>query len=193
VVGQWGSTADERARAYPCDEVLANPDQVLYRAVSVDAPVSVVFRWLCQLKLAPYSYDLVDNLGRRSPQHLVPGTDHLEVGERVMLFDLATFEIDEHITLSVRRHAVFGDVAISYVVTPSEGGGSRLVAKLVTNPAPGPIGMVLRLLLPIGDLVMMRRQLLNLKSLAEATPRCRAGGHRHVLMMRCRTVGDISS
>jgi hypothetical protein len=169
-VWHWGSTADERARRYPCDDVLPGPEQALFRAVTVNAPVPTVFRWLCQLKLAPYSYDLVDNLGRRSPQHLVPGTEQLEVGERVMLFDLASFELDEHITLSVRRHSVFGDVAISYVVTPCEGGGSRLLAKLVTNPAPGPIGMVLRPLLPVGDLVMMRRQLLNLKSLAEATP-----------------------
>jgi hypothetical protein len=169
VVWQWGSTADERSRPYPCDAVLPRPAQTLFRAVTVDAPVPVVYRWLCQLKLAPYSYDLIDNLGRRSPQHLVPGTEHLVVGERVMLFEVASFVSDEHITVACRRNAVFGDVAISYVVTPCEGGGSRLVAKLVTNPAPGPIGMVLRPLLPVGDLVMMRRQLLNLKSLAEAT------------------------
>ena len=166
VVEQWGSTLDERRRAYPCDELLPDHGQALYRAVSVDAPVSIVFRWLCQLKVAPYSYDLVDNLGRRSPRSLVPGVEQLAVGDRVMLFDLASFAPDEHITLSVRNHPVFGDVAISYVVTPGEGQGSRLVAKIVTNPAAGLVGAVMRPLLPIGDLVMMRRQLLNLAALA---------------------------
>jgi hypothetical protein len=127
---------------------------------------------LCQLKVAPYSYDLLDNGGRPSPQHLVPGVERLVVGERVMIFELASFEVDEHVTISVRRHRVFGDVAISYVVVPGSGPRtSRLVVKLVTVPARGPAGAVLRHLLPAGDLVMMRRQLLNLKTLAEATAR----------------------
>jgi len=91
------------------------------------------------------------------------------VGERVMIFELASFAPDEHLTLTLRRHRVFGDVAISYVVVPGGPGASRLVVKLVTVPAGGVSGAVLRHLLPAGDLVMMRRQLLNLKALAEAT------------------------
>jgi hypothetical protein len=169
-VEQWGSTPAERRRPYPCDDVLPDHEQALYRAVSVGAPAPVVFRWLCQLKLAPYSYDLLDNWGRRSPRHLVPGTDQLVVGEQVMLFEVASFDRDEHLTLVARKHPIFGDVAISYVVTPADDGGSRLLAKIVTSAAAGLVGAVMRPLLPIGDLVMMRRQLLNLKALAEATP-----------------------
>ena len=168
-VAHWGTTPEERQRRYPCDGVLPTHEQELFRAVNVDAPPSTVFRWLCQLKLAPYSYDLIDNLGRRSPQHLVRGVDHLVVGERVLIFELASFARDEYITLVVRRHRMFGDVAISYVVASAPDGGSRLVVKLVTVPPRGITGAVLRRLLPAGDLVMMRRQLLNLKSLAEAT------------------------
>ena len=168
-IDHWGSTPEERQRHYPCDDVLPEPRQELFRAVTVDAPPSVVFRWLCQIKLAPYSYDLLDNFGRRSPQHLVPGVEQLEVGERVMIFRLASFEEDEHLTLSLRTSPVFGDLAISYVVVPAGAGVTRLVVKLVAVPASGVVGAVLRHLLPAGDLVMMRRQLLNLKALAEAT------------------------
>lgn len=168
-VDHWGSTPEERRHHYPCDDVLPEPEQVLFRAVTVDAPAPVVFRWLCQMKLAPYSYDFLDNWGRQSPRHLVAGVDQLVVGERVLIFELASFAVDEHLTLRLRRHRLFGDVGISYVVRPDGPRASRLVVKLVAVPARGPIGAVMRHLLPAGDLVMMRRQLLNFKALAEAT------------------------
>jgi hypothetical protein len=170
-IDHWGSIPEERRRRYPCDDVLPEPEQVLFRAVTVNAPPPVVFRWLCQLKVAPYSYDLIDNGGRRSPPHLVPEVDRLVVGERVLIFTLVSFAVDEHLTIAARGHRAFGDVAISYVVVPHEQAGSRLIAKLVTNPVGGLTGAVLRRVLPAGDLVMMRRQLLNLKALAEATAR----------------------
>jgi hypothetical protein len=167
-IDHWGSTLEERRRRYPCDDVLPEHTQALFRAVSVDAAPAVVFRWLCQLKAAPYSYDLLDNFGRRSPQQLTPGLDELVVGERVLIFELASFAVDEHVTLALRGHRAFGDVVMSYVVVPEGPKASRLVAKLVMVPARGIIGVLMRPILPAGDLVMMRRQLLNLKALAEA-------------------------
>jgi hypothetical protein len=169
VIDQWGSTAEERRRRYPCDELLSGPGQVLFRAVSIDASPSVVFRWLCQLKLAPYSYDLIDNGARRSPRHLVPGADRLVAGEEIMIFKLASFARDEHLTLELRGHRVFGDLAMTYAVVPEANHTTRLVVELLVVPPPGMLGRLLRAVLPLGDLVMMRRQLLNLKALAEAT------------------------
>ena len=155
--------------------MLPEYERALFRAVAIDAPSPVVFRWLCQLKLAPYSYDLLDNLGRRSPQHLVDGVDRLTVGERVMVFELVSFARDEHLTLWAGDHVLFGDVAISYTVVADGPTGTRLVVKLVTNSPRGLLGLVMRRLLPAGDLVMMRRQLLNFKALAEASVRSDPG------------------
>jgi len=171
VVEVWGSTDEERAASYPCDGLIDGADRVLHRAVDVEAPADLVFRWLCQLRIAPYSYDLVDNFGRRSPRRLTPGLDELEPGQRVMtIFRLVSFEPGRSITVDSET-AVFGRVVASYVVVPRTEKRSRLVVKLAFTAPAGVHGSVLRTLLPAGDLLMMRRQLLTLKALAEQDAR----------------------
>jgi hypothetical protein len=170
-IGTWGSTPDERALSYPCDDVIASPELVLFRAVDAGAPADLVFRWLCQLRVAPYSYDWVDNGGRRSPQVRDPALEYLEVGQRfAAIFRLVAFEPGRSITLGSDT-APFGRVAITYVAVPVDASRSRLVVKLLTGRRPGIVGAFMRLVLPAGDLVMMRRQLLNLKALAERDAR----------------------
>ena len=163
-------------RDFPCDDVLPRAPYDLYRAVAVQAPAAVVYRWLCQLRVAPYSYDLVDNLGRRSPRELVAGLDELAVGQRFMtIFTLAAFEPGKHITVRIvpgSPRTIFGDLAVSYTVTADGNAGSRLVVKLRVNlPGEGRLARLRRTLLAWGDLFMMRKQLLTLKALAEKTQR----------------------
>lgn len=167
-VENWGSTAGERAEDFECDSLVGAPELELYRAVDVQASPATVFRWLCQLRVAPYSYDLLDNAGRRSPRRLTTGLDQLEVGQRFMrLFKLVAFEPGRSITL-IGESRTFGRVAVTYRVLPAPAGGSRLLAKLLVGElSPGLSGRAVKLLLAPGDLVMMRRQLLNLKRLAE--------------------------
>src|SRR5215470_16886814 len=166
VISEWGSTAAERAATFPCDRYLERPTGVCFRAIDIDAPVAHAFRWLCQLRVAPYSYDWIDNGGRRSPRERDPANEDLAVGQRVMtFFRLVEFERDQHITVVLSKSRLFGDVAVTYQLSErSAGGGSRLVVKvLFATPRWSPMGA----LLPAGDLVMMRKQLLTLKRLAE--------------------------
>lgn len=155
-----------------CDRLLPRPDAALYRGVTVAAPTPRVFRWLCQLRVAPYSYDWIDNLGRRSPRRLVPGLERLAVGQDVMdIFTLADYRENEHLTIQIKPRTaarrVFGDVAATYLVAPNGLDDCRLLVKLVVRYPQGAFGAFMARVLPWGDLVMMRRQLLNLKDLAE--------------------------
>lgn len=169
----WGTTAGERRLLFPCDNLISDHNAELYRGVSIAASPRTVFRWLCQLRVAPYSYDWIDNGGQKSPQSLTPGLDDLEVGQEVMqIFALLGFEIDKHLTLILKqRSRLFGQLAVSYLVVADEArkGSSRLLAKLVVRYPATLSGKLMSIVLPWGDLVMMRRQLLNLKALAEKT------------------------
>jgi hypothetical protein len=171
-IREWGSTPEERNRSYPCDRLVAGPDGALFRAVDVAAPAEIAFRWLCQLRVAPYSYDRLDNRGRRSPQKLTPGLEQLEPGQTFMtIFSLLELEPGKSITL-FSRGRLFGDVACTYRVDPVADARSRLVVKVLFRaPRRRPHGPLMRLILPPGDLLMMRRQLLNLAGLAEGQAR----------------------
>ncbi|WP_431972342.1 hypothetical protein [Nocardia sp. bgisy134] len=155
----WGATEAERDAPLPCDELEPRGLQA-DRAISIAASPCLVYSWLCQLRVAPYSYDLLDNWGKRSPRERDPHLTELEVGQRFMsAFDLKSFVLGRHITL------VAGRIAVTYAVRP-EGAGTRLVVRarfgtprIVARP------------LAFGDVFMTRKQLLTLRELAEAEAR----------------------
>jgi hypothetical protein len=167
----WGGTESEVARRYPADAAgdaeFGAARLALTRAVGVRAPARLVYRWLCQIKLAPYSYDLLDNLGRRSPQELVEGTDAIAVGDRMMVFQVTDVEPGHQWTGRMTPSAarMLGRGFVTYAAEP-DGTETRLVVRYVAETR-GLLGATLGRLLALGDLVMMRRQLLNLRRLAE--------------------------
>lgn len=170
----WGATAADLLRDHPADDLVEAPAYPMTRAVDVAAPPALTWRWLCQTAVAPYSYDLVDNLGRRSPRELTPGAEDLRVGQSMLIiFDLVSVDPGHQWTGVTRPSVVsrlVGPVSVTYAVEPSPGGTSRLVARMVARQR-GPGGRLWARALAWGDLVMMRKQLLTLKGLAERDAR----------------------
>ena len=174
----WGADAIERHAPSPADLAAPDADEHWVRAIDVAAPPALLWRWICQLRGAPYSYDWIDNLGKRSPQQLTPGLDQPAVGQTVLrIFRIASFARDEHLTVILdstsRRRPPY---AMAYVVTPKGPSTSRLVVHIRASAPRGlPKGarrLLLALLAPV-DLIMTRRQLRNLKALAERDARHR--------------------
>lgn len=161
---RWGVTDPEVARHYPCDDVVTSPALSAWRGITARAPADRVWPWVTQIRLAPYSYDWIDNLGRRSP------------GE---LRDLPEPTVGEHFTsamggrptgriLSVEQGvALTGEImgaVMSYVLVPVDAGTTRLLLKVVAARR-----RALSPLLCLGDLVMARQQLRTFARLAERT------------------------
>ena len=168
----WGTSEAERRLPFPCDRYVEQAEAAYFRGVTVQTTPATLFRWLCQMRAAPYSYDWIDNGGRRSPRALTPGLEHLAVGQSLMrIFTLVNFAKDRHLTLRIKHgtgaFSVFGDLAITYLIVPEAPERCRLLVKIVARYPRGVRGALMRWGLPWGDLFMMRRQLLNLKALAE--------------------------
>jgi hypothetical protein len=81
---RWGATPDEVEAALPGDELLPSPQFRCTRAITIQAPPSLVWPWLVQvgcLRAGFYSNDLLDNLGHPSARDIVPELQHLEFGQ----------------------------------------------------------------------------------------------------------------
>jgi hypothetical protein len=149
------------SRAYPCDDFVVSPTLRAWRGVRIEAPATAVWPWVAQVRLAPYSYDWIDNLGRRSPRRLV-GLPEPRVGEAFTAAGGRAF--GRIVSVDPGRQltgAIMGGF-MSYVLVPTSHDTTRLLLKVVMRTA-----RLVALGVCVGDLVMARRQLLNLKRLAE--------------------------
>jgi len=161
IADRWGVTDAEVGRHYPCDDVVPQPVLQLWRGVTVEATRNRLWPWVAQVRLAPYSYDWIDNLGRQSPQELrglsepVVGEPFTTAGTR-RLGRILAVEPQRHLTAEIAR-----GVVMCYLLS-AEGDATRLLLKVVASR-----GRAVAPLLSLGDLVMARRQLLNFKRLAE--------------------------
>ncbi|MGW5644873.1 polyketide cyclase [Saccharopolyspora sp. NPDC003752] len=158
---RWGVSDSEIRRSYPCDDYVTSPALKAWRGVSVEAPAEAVWPWVAQVRLAPYSYDWIDNLGRRSPRELV-GLPVPQVGERFTaaggrrLGRIVSVDAGKQLTGTIMG------AFMSYVLVPQDNDATRLLLKVVMQTS-----RWVAVGLSVGDLIMARRQLLNLKRLAE--------------------------
>ncbi len=167
----WNANDDERTRAWACDGILADPDETFYRAIDVAAPVPVVYRRLCHLRRAPYSYDWADNFGLPSPRRIIPGIENLAVGQRAMhLFRIVAFARDASLTLRLTARIgriAMGDLAGSYDVRSNPDGTTRLSMKVLRKAPRGVYGRATLRAYEWIDYAMSRKQLERLACFAE--------------------------
>jgi hypothetical protein len=169
VIGdRWGVTESETSRSYPCDELVTSPALQLWRGVDVGTPPGAVWPWVAQVRVAPYSYDWIDNRGRRSPRELL-GLPEPRVGERFTT--AGGREVGRIVSVDPGKQltGAIGRTFMSYVLVRQDHDTTRLLLKVVS-----PTSRWRAIGLSVGDLIMARRQLLNLKRLAEGTLDSRA-------------------
>jgi len=175
-VRNWGSTPTEVAAAMPGDELFSARDiAVGTRAITIDAQPDRVFDFLAQMgfgRAGWYSYDWIDNLGRTSATTLHDEWMVRRCGDPVpagpIEFEAAIVDRPNQLALRL-PHRCVGPYCIDFTLAYRLGPlatGSRLVSRVriaISGPASRPLAIGLLL----ADGVMVRRQLLGLRSRCE--------------------------
>lgn len=181
-LNNWGSTDLEIASALPGDDLVVDGRRGT-RCIDIHAPPEVVFDFLSQMgfgRAGWYSYDWIDNLGRRSADDLHEQWMVRSAGEAVpggpIDFIAEIVDRPDHLVLNLGEQRLMGhDIGftLSYQLASVQQSGhdsserTRVVSRAVVSVV-GPLGLVATWLLLVGDAVMVRRQLLGLKERAEA-------------------------
>ena len=77
------ATPYESRRVLPGDDLIAHPLASLTHAITIRCAPEAVWPWLAQMgagRAGWYSYDAIDNGGRRSAERIVPELQTIEVG-----------------------------------------------------------------------------------------------------------------
>ena len=90
-IKRWGATDEEATGPFPGAERLPGGKRSLTTAVTIDAPPEEVWPWLVQLgwdRGGWYTWDLLDNAGRRSATEVHPEWQDLAVGDMLKFWVL---------------------------------------------------------------------------------------------------------
>lgn len=168
----WGASPEELAGIVIGDDLCPSATLVATRSISIPAPPEKVFPWIRQMGFGRggwYSYDWLDNVGRKSATTIHEEWQNVRAGDAVpagpISFTAAIVEPPRGFVLEVKSGNAQSPrlhFTLAYDLRPTDA-GTRLVTRMrarVNMPAGN---LIERLLLGPGDGVMLRRQLLNLR------------------------------
>jgi hypothetical protein len=173
---KWRTTAEERAMAFPGDDLLPNPARVANRAVTIQASADKIYPWILQIgadKSGMYSYAWLENLvGCKMAKDEVIRAEWQELKEGdLMNMCAGDFAPPPYIVARVLpgQAVIFGhktgekwEETWQFLLVPQADGTTRLITRTSTNMTGG-MWEVIR---PI-SFVMERKMLLTIQGLSE--------------------------
>jgi hypothetical protein len=170
---RWGATPEECSMRMPGDEYFTGDTPAfvaMTRAIDIDAPPETVWPWLAQLGRGAgfYSFDRLDNGGKKSARHIVSWIPEIQVGDATALGYVRRVISGRELTWWAPPAPFLGSrcrLAVDIRLSP-QNAGSRLLIRMSGDAAGGMPHMVLAVFRFI-DSVMARRQLLGIKHRVE--------------------------
>lgn len=167
----WGATPDEISSHVIGDGLCPTATLSATRCITVAAPPDQVFPWIRQMGMGRagwYSYDWLDNLGRKSATSILPEWQSVQSGDLIpagpISFVATIVEPPRHFVLEIRgigKKSPRLHFTLAYELH-DDPQGTRLVTRMRSHIRL-PFGRLFeKLILGPGDGFMLRRQLLTI-------------------------------
>jgi len=170
---RWGATDAEIKRSMPGDEIVGKPSFNATRAVTIHAPAQNIYPWIVQMGVTRagwYSYDLLDNLGRRSAESILPEHQNIQVGDLIPLspdgkqgMRVKYFRKNKWMLWWDEK----GDTTWVWEIHPEGEGNARLITRVRVKYRLFSPAILFNLLIEFFDILMMRKSMLGIKKRAE--------------------------
>ena len=167
----WGATSEEIHGSVVGDDLCADASLIATRSITIKAPPQEVFPWIRQMgfgRAGWYSYDWLDNLGRKSATRVHEEWQSVESGDTVpsgpISFTAAIVDAPRHFVLEIKslgKKSPKLHFTLAYELR-DDPQGTRLVTRMRSH-IKLPLGSLFeKFILGPGDGIMLRRQLLTI-------------------------------
>ncbi len=174
---RWGATNAEVSRMMPGDDIVEEPSFNATRAVTIKASPYDIYPWIVQMGLNRagwYSYDLLDNLGRKSVEEILPIFQNAQVGTLIPMSPdnnygiwVKEFETNGWMLWWDKK----GDTTWAWGIYPEGESHSRLVTRIRLKYKWVSLEIIFNVLIEFLDILMMRKCMLGIKRRAESLAR----------------------
>lgn len=169
----WGARDEEVLQAMPGDEIVERPTFNATRGVTINARPEDIYPWIVQIGLGRagwYSYDLLDNLARRSAESIHPEHQNIQIGDLIPLSPdgkqgmvVNDFTNNEWMLWWDKQ----GGVSWLWALDPIDEERTRLITRVRVRYAWLSPAILFHLLIEFADIVMMRKCMLGIRRRAE--------------------------
>lgn len=175
----WGARQAEVGQAMPGDEIVANPNFLTTRAITINAKPEQIWPWLVQMgykRGGLYSYDWLDQiagiLDRPSADRILTEFQDLKPGDEIPLgsglgWPVKSMDPNRSMVLDIRQPGIH--ITWSWGLSPDDADSTRLVLRIRGSLKIRPLQTPLFALLDPAEFVMVRKMLTGIKQRVEGT------------------------
>lgn len=180
---RWGAADEEIAMHLDGDDIVKSPDHESTRAITINAAPEDIWPWLVQIgkgRGGLYSYDSLDiafkMLDEPSVERVLPEFQCIKAGDVLPIGRDDTTRDDFYVHFAEPNRALvlgandasFRDrVSWAMVLLPLSSEVTRLVVRIRYEKEPGLKGLAIAAAMDLTSFIMLRKQMLTFKRLAE--------------------------